>query len=126
MTSNRPYLIRAIYEWIIDNGLTPYLLVSADQPGVLVPQDFVEDGKIVLNISPTAVQELEISNDAVSFSARFSGHPMQVVVPVSSASALYARENGEGMVFPESDHDLPPEPEPEKKDSSRPSLKLVK
>lgn len=125
MNSNRPYLIRAIYEWIIDNGMTPYLLVMADQPGVVVPQDFVEDDKIILNISPTAVQQLEISNESVSFSARFSGHPMEVVVPVASASALYARENGQGMIFPEEDGQ-PPEPDPDNTKPDRPSLKLVK
>lgn len=126
MTSNRPYLIRAIYEWIIDNGMTPYLLVMADQPGVIVPQDFAEDGKIILNISPTAVHQFEVSDETVSFSARFSGHPMQVVVPVNCASALYARENGQGMVFPEETSDQPPEPDPEKKNTERPSLKIVK
>jgi len=125
MTSNRPYLIRAIYEWIIDNGMTPYLLVMADQPGVVVPQDFVEDGKIILNISPTAVQQLEINNESVSFSARFSGHPMEVVIPVASASALYARENGLGMIFPE-EGGQSPEPDPVDTKPDRPSLKLVK
>jgi len=129
MTSNRPYLIRAIYEWIIDNGLTPYLLVIADEPGVIVPQDFVEDGKIVLNISPTAVQNLQLEDESVNFSARFSGHPMQVVIPVASAAALYARENGQGMIFPEEGIDpQPPDPDQgtEKKKTSRPSLKVVK
>jgi len=128
MTSNRPYLIRAIYEWIIDNGMTPYLLVMAEDAGVIVPQDFVEDGKIVLNISPTAVQNLELGDESVSFSARFSGRPMQVVVPVESAAALYARENGQGMIFPEAEIDTPPDPDKgsEKKKAKRPSLKVVK
>lgn len=128
MTSNRPYLIRAIYEWIIDNGMTPYLLVMAEESGVIVPQDFVEDGKIVLNLSPTAVQDLQLGNESVNFSARFSGHPMQVIVPVESAAALYARENGQGMIFPEEDLDSPPDPDQgsEKKKTKRPSLKVVK
>ena len=128
MTSNRPYLLRAIYEWIIDNGMTPYLLVTADQPGVLVPQDFIEDGKIVLNISPTATQDLEITNESLRFSARFSGHPMQVVVPVAHAAALYARENGQGMVFPEEtpEDEPPPDPRSDNKRMKRPSLKIVK
>ena len=127
MTSNRPYLVRAIYEWIIDNGMTPHLLVMANTPGVIVPQDFVEDGKIVLNISPTAVQHLELGDKSISFSARFSGHPMQVVIPIESAAALYARENGQGMIFPEEEA-TPPDPDdtPDKKKSNRPNLKVVK
>ncbi len=99
MTSNRPYLIRAIYEWIVDNGMTPHLLVFADHPGVAVPRQYVEDGKIVLNISPIAVRGLVIGNDEITFSGRFGGTPMDVVVPVGQAGAIYARENGKGMVF---------------------------
>lgn len=99
MSSNRPYLIRAINEWIIDNGLTPHLLVLADHPGVVVPSQYVEDGKIVLNLSPVAIRGLQVENDQITFSGRFGGTPMNVVVPMSQAAAIYARENGKGMVF---------------------------
>ncbi len=101
MTSSRPYLLKAIYEWISDNHLTPYLLVDALQENVQVPQQFVEDGKIVLNISLTAVRNLELEKDYISFNARFSGQPMQVYIPMTAALAIYAAENGQGMVFPE-------------------------
>ncbi len=99
MTSSRPYLIRAIYEWILENNMTPHVLVEVDHPDVIVPMDFVEDGKIVLNLSPSAVQNLELRNTVITFSARFSGKSMQIMIPVNKATALYARENGQGMVF---------------------------
>ena len=83
MTPNRPYLIRAIYEWIVDNGLTPYLMVDADKQGVQVPRDYVRDGKIILNVSPAAVKELDIGNDRVLFSGRFGGTPHQVSCPAA-------------------------------------------
>ncbi len=101
MNSSRPYLVRAIHEWIVDNGLTPHLLVNATLPGNQVPTQFIEDGRIVLNLSSTAVHGLVLGNDMVTFSARFSGKPFQVCVPVNAVIALYARENGKGMVFPE-------------------------
>ena len=108
MTSSRPYLLRAIYDWIVDNGLTPYLLVNANMENVLVPTEFVSNGKIILNVAPAAVKDLEIGNDEVHFSARFSGNPMYVSVPMAAAMAIYAKENGRGMVFSD-DGDLPPE-----------------
>ncbi len=130
MTSSRPYLIRAIYEWIIDNEMTPYLLVTDTHPDIVVPREFVEDGKIVLNISPSAVQSLQMGNEDIVFSARFSGNPMQVYVPLECASALYAKENGQGMIFsinddePISEGDDPsPDPPPS---PSKPTLKIVK
>jgi stringent starvation protein B len=101
MNSSRPYLIRAIYEWIVDNGLTPHMLVNAGLPLTRVPEEFVEDGRIVLNLSVSAVQGLLLGNEQISFSARFSGKSSQIVVPVNAVIALYARENGKGMVFPE-------------------------
>ena len=110
MTSNRPYLIRAIYEWIVDNGMTPHLLVFADHPGVVVPRQYVEAGKIVLNLSPIAVRGLVIGNDQITFSGRFGGTPMDVVVPIGQAGAIYARENGKGMVFAPDESE---EPEPD-------------
>ncbi|MDT0618093.1 ClpXP protease specificity-enhancing factor [Salinisphaera sp. P385] len=111
VTSRRPYLIRAIYDWVLDNGLTPHLLVAADAVGVEVPGEFVtEDSRITINVSPTAVRNLELGNDWIHFSARFSGRPFQVNVPPGAVLALYARENGEGMLFGEAED--PPEPPP--------------
>ena len=132
MTSSRPYLLRAMYEWIVDNGLTPHILVFADEEGVIVPQEYVEGGKIVLNINPSAVRGLVIGNEEITFSGRFSGKPMDIVVPVRSAVAIYARENGKGMVFSPEDGDSPTDPDngppsPEEKPSGgRPALKIVK
>lgn len=100
MTSNRPYLIRALYEWIIDNQMTPHLLVEVVHDEVKVPTQFVQDGRIVLNVAPSAVQALEMGNDYILFSARFSGQAMDVVIPVNHVMAIYARETGEGMAFP--------------------------
>ena len=126
MTPSRPYLLRALYEWIVDNGLTPYLLVDATHEDADVPQEFVEDGKIVLNIAPMAVQSLTLENEWVSFRARFSGRPFSVYVPMQAALAIYARENGRGMFFqPEEDEedDTPTPPRPPR---GKPALKLVK
>ena len=99
MTPKRPYLVRALYDWIVDSDLTPYVLVQVDGPDVVVPQDFVEDGRIVLNISPAAVRALALENDVVTFSGRFGGRPFNVVAPMRSVSAIYAKETGEGMMF---------------------------
>ncbi|MDX1491212.1 MAG: ClpXP protease specificity-enhancing factor [Pseudohongiellaceae bacterium] len=140
MTSSRPYILRALYEWIVENSCTPYILVNAFGPGVQVPQEHVKDGQIVLNISPSAVQGLHIGDEAVDFSGRFAGIPTPVYVPVGSVLGIYARENGQGMVFEQEE----PMPEPPsggddrpkssiKKDASkpkpgasRPSLRVVK
>ncbi|CAO1662900.1 MULTISPECIES: ClpXP protease specificity-enhancing factor [Salinicola] len=99
MLTSRPYLARALYEWLLDNEQTPYIVVDAGKPDVKVPQQFVQNGQIVLNIAPAAVRDLMIDNAAVTFGARFSGQPMQVVVPMDALIAIYARENGVGMVF---------------------------
>lgn len=99
MNSRLPYLLRATYEWIVDNNCTPYLVVDAMQPNVSVPQQFVQDGQITLNASMTATQHLEMTNEAVTFSARFSGRVEHIYVPVDAVLAIYARENGEGLVF---------------------------
>jgi stringent starvation protein B len=132
MTSSRPYLLRAIYDWIADNGLTPYLLVNATLDNVMVPTEYVSNGKIILNIAPAAVQNFEIDNDEVRFNARFSGNPMFVCVPMPAAMAIYAKENGRGMVFTEED-DTPPEPTDtsdgeggEKVKAKPPNLRVVK
>ncbi|TMN92247.1 ClpXP protease specificity-enhancing factor [Pseudoalteromonas phenolica] len=99
MTPNRPYLLRAFYDWIVDNDCTPHLVVNAEYPAVQVPVQFVQDGQIVLNISPSAVTQFDMDNQQLSFNARFSGQPMQVYVPMGAILAIYARENGEGTVF---------------------------
>lgn len=99
MLSSRPYLARGLYEWLLDNDQTPYVVVDAEQPGVSVPRQFVQNGQIVLNVGPAAVRDLHIENDAISFHARFGGQPMQVVVPMPALVAIYAKENGVGMVF---------------------------
>jgi stringent starvation protein B len=101
MTSHRPYLLRALYEWIADNDMTPHLLVDAGQPGVQVPPHTIRDGKVVLNIAARAVSTLELGNDAVRFTARFGGVSHPVSVPVSAVLAIYARETGQGMALPE-------------------------
>ncbi|PKM45800.1 MAG: ClpXP protease specificity-enhancing factor [Gammaproteobacteria bacterium HGW-Gammaproteobacteria-1] len=125
MTSSRPYLLRALYEWIVDNEMTPHILVDAAYPGTSVPQQFVENGKIVLNVGPNAVQGLSLGNEAVGFSARFGGIANHIVVPMGAVQAIYARENGRGMVFAEEDGSTPPPPsEPE--GGKKPSLRVVK
>ena len=116
MTSHRPYLLRALYEWIVDNGMTPHVLVDAGQPGVRVPPQVVKDGKVVLNIAERAVAGLQMDNEAIRFSARFGGVSHPVDVPVAAVVAIYARETGQGMVLPEditgpsSSDDDPPSP----------------
>ena len=110
MTSNRPYLLRALYDWICDNQLTPYVLVDASGDNLNIPHEFVEDGKIVLNISPSAVRELDLNNDYINFKARFSGKSMNVYFPQHAVQAIYAKENGRGMVFPEEEVDPTDEP----------------
>ncbi len=101
MTSHRPYLLRALYEWIADNGMTPHLLVDAAKPGVQVPASAVSDGQVVLNIADRAVAGLDMGNEAISFTARFGGVGHRVSVPVSAVLAMYARETGQGMALPE-------------------------
>jgi stringent starvation protein B len=107
MTSNRPYLLRAIYDWISDNGLTPYVLVDAAQPGVKVPAHVVKNGQVVLNLAMRAVANLDLGNDRIAFQARFSGVSQSIVIPVQAVLALYAQENGQGMMFPADENDTP-------------------
>ncbi len=121
-TSNKPYLLRAIYDWVVDNEATPHILISALNTKVDVPQQFVEDGKIILNISPSAASNLLIDNDGVSFSARFGGKPFTIYSPIGSVLALYASETGEGMSFEEEDFDETP---PDGPDDKPPSPKSV-
>ena len=99
-TSTRPYLIRALYEWCTDNGFTPYVAVQVDDT-VQVPREYVKDGEIVLNISFDATSSLKLGNDLIEFSARFAGTAREIMVPVDRVIAIYARENGQGMAFPQ-------------------------
>ena len=106
LSPRRPYLLRAFYEWLLDNQLTPHLVVDVTLPGVLVPLEYARDGQIVLNIAPRAVGNLELANDEVRFNARFGGVPRQVSVPLAAVLAIYARENGAGTMFePEAAYD---------------------
>jgi stringent starvation protein B len=100
MTSSKPYLVRALYEWILDNDTTPYILVDTSSEQVLIPPGIANDGKVVLNLAPQAIQHLEMNNEYLSFSARFNGVSEDIYCPMSSLMAIYARENGEGMMFP--------------------------
>ena len=136
MTSTRPYLIRALYEWIEDNGLTPHILVDATAPGVIVPKQHVREGQIVLNINPAAVRDLRLGNEWIEFSARFGGVARTIQIPVTAVLAIYARESGQGMAFGEepSGEEPPPPDKPDKPDqpdqpprpSRKPVLKIVK
>lgn len=99
LTPSRPYLLRAYYDWLMDNQLTPHVVVDAFVKGTQVPQQYVKDGQIVLNIAAGAVGNLQISNEFVEFNARFGGVPQQVLLPMASIVAIYARENGAGTVF---------------------------
>jgi len=123
MTSNRPYLVRAIYEWIVDNGMTPHLVVDATMSGVEVPGSFVEDGRIVLNVAPASVRGLDLGNEHILFGARFSGQHFDVAVPLKAVMAIYARENGKGLAFPPDEDETPPE---EPGPRGPPSLRIVR
>ena len=122
MTSSRPYLIRALYEWIVDNSLTPHLLVDIQVEGVDAPVEFAENGKLVLNLSPRAVRGLSMGNELVTFDARFSGRSRRVSVPVPAVLAIYARENGQGMLFSDRDDGG----EPPEGGGGKPRLRVVK
>src|SRR5688572_3683926 len=123
MNSSRPYLIRAIYQWIVDNGTTPHLLVDASLYGVRVPREYVENEKIILNIGPMAAHGLQLGNEQIDFSARFAGKSSYVSVPVQSVLAIYARENGQGMVFNE---ERRKDPQAGKEKPKKPHLRVVK
>lgn len=116
-TSTRPYLIRALYEWCTDNGLTPYVAVQVDD-SVQVPREYVKDGEIVLNISFDATSALKLGNDLIAFSARFAGKAREIMIPVERVIAIYARENGQGMAFPRA---VPPVPVPAAAGSATPA-----
>ncbi len=131
MTPNKPYLIRALYEWLLDNNATPYIMVDSTKENVEIPPGIDQGGQVVLNIAPRAVQGLELDNEYIAFSARFSGTPFNVYVPITAVMAIYSMEDGEGMMFAETEQTTPPDgdgdgksqqPEP----SSKPGLKIVK
>ncbi len=140
MTPNRPYLLRAFFDWIVDNDCTPHIIVDAHHPMVAVPQEFVKDGQIVLNIAPRAVTNLSLDGDDVQFSARFNGMPVDIYVPIAGVLGIYAQENGKGMMFEAEESIAPPPappaivkrksmPKPESTEStskSKPSLRVVK
>ena len=134
--SRRPYLIRAIFDWATENGFTPHMVVAADYEGVSVPKEHVHEGRITLNISPMAVQNLDLDSEPIWFSARFSGRSFEVIVPSGAVIAVFARENGEGVVFGEVEPPTPGDKQekpvveepskPEKAKGARAHLKLVK
>lgn len=138
MTSSRPYLIRAMYQWITDNGMTPHLLVDVAIDGVQVPTEHVQNGKIILNVAPMAIGALILGDEEITFSARFSGKSMSIYFPIEAVLAVYAKENGQGMMFSEDDgavssdseDDDGPDPDPDSGPGSskakRPSLRVVK
>jgi stringent starvation protein B len=139
LTSSKPYLLRALLDWIIDNSLTPYIVVNAELPGVRVPRQHVKDGQIILNISPSATSHFEMNNSKLQFRATFSGSLFEVLMPIHAIQAIYARENGQGMAF---NMDIPggdggddggesleftEQPEkPAEEKPKRPQLKIVK
>lgn len=129
MTSNKPYLIRAFYDWIVDNQLTPYILVDAAYPGIQVPKEHVRHGRIVLNISPSATRGLLLENDRIVFTARFSGQTEQLFLSPNAVLEIYAKENGRGIAFAVEEGDEPPpsvSASPTETSVKKPSLKLVK
>lgn len=131
MTSNKPYLIRAFYDWILDNELTPYIAVDANYPNVMVPEQYIDDGQIVLNVAPASVGAISMTGDVIEFSARFGGKVQNLYVPFEAVGAIYARENGVGSSFdieyPEEGEEAVEQSEtakPEKK--GKPTLSIVK
>ena len=131
MSSNRPYLLRAMREWILDNDLTPHLLVDATAEGAAVPTDYVDEDKIILNVSPSAIEAEDFGNEWIFFSARFAGVSFDIQLPMQSIVAIYAKENGQGMVFhdeqsDQEDDDQAPDPDSGPGRPGKPHLKLIK
>ncbi len=126
MTSSRPYLIRAMYQWIVDNGMTPHLLVDASNEGCMVPVEHVQDGKIVLNIAPMAISGLTLGDEDITFSARFSGKSQSIQAPVQAVLAVYAKENGQGMMFSEDESTTDAGGDDPDPDKPKPTLRVVK
>ncbi len=119
-------MIRAINEWLLDNQKTPYILVDADAEGVDVPDQYIDNGKIILNIGPQSVEGLRIENEELTFLARFNGVSQLISIPISSVMAVYAKENGRGMMFKEDEDDSPNPDDNDTKPPTRPTLKVVK
>jgi stringent starvation protein B len=127
MTSNRPYLLRALYEWIAENRMTPHVLVEAGADGVDVPDQAIQKGKVILNIDNAAVRELDLGNEWLTFKARFSGSEHRVSVPIDAVLAIYSKENGQGMMFAQDGETVPPtDTDPIEQPEKRPHLKIVK
>jgi stringent starvation protein B len=127
MTSSRSYLVRALYQWIVDNGVTPYVLVDAAVKGVDVPVQYIQDGKIVLNVAPMAVHNLTLGDNEITFNARFSGKPTNIFVPIQAVLAIYAKENGQGMMFTEEPGgSIPPDGGDGSSVAAKPKLRVVK
>jgi stringent starvation protein B len=142
MTSNRPYLVRAMFDWLVDNDCTPHIVVNAYYPEVSVPQQYISKGQIILNIAPRATTNFVMDNEAIAFSTRFGGVPTQLYIPTMAVMGIYARENGQGLMFEmdevdgvsstlDEDGDGQPEPpKPRNKGPNgskpKPSLKVVK
>lgn len=126
MKSSKPYLISAIYEWIVDNDSTPHVLVKTDYPGVIVPDGFANDGQIVLNISMSAVSHFVMDKKVLSFNARFKGSEQSVYVPMGAIVGIYARENGQGMMFEADPVSVEQEPTKLPEVKGKPFLKIVK
>jgi len=135
MTSSRPYIIRALYEWILDNNCTPHILVSTEYPSVQVPNGFAKNGQITLNLSPSAVRGLHVDNEGLSFEGRFAGISYRLYIPIGAVLAIYAREDGQGMAFnqepapsetnSDESSDPPPTASPPRP-SGKPNLRIVK
>ena len=125
MTSSKPYLVRAFYDWISDNGLTPYIVVDVSVYGVLVPMAYVNDGQIVLNISSSAVGAISMAGDNIEFSARFSGKLEHIVVPFGAVAAIYAKENGAGTQLPIEHPEVTEQAEVDESKESTASLQSV-
>ena len=138
MKPRRPYLLRALYEWILDSDEVPNILVDTEVAGVIVPTEYVQDGQIVLNISPTAVKDLSLGNDYVMCFGRFSGRNFEIVLPIESIRAIYCRDSGQGLAFEDEAFDAQSEDKavtepsksdgdkkPEDKNGSGPTLRLV-
>lgn len=126
LSLQRPYLLRAMHEWMTDNALTPHLVVDARDASLGLPAEHLREGKIVLNVSYAATRGLVVGNDAVSFEARFNGVPRSLAIPIEAVLGIYARENGQGMVFSEESPPEPPTDDTEPPDGKRPSLRVVK
>ncbi len=126
MTSSKPYLLRALYQWILENESTPYILVDTSSEQVLIPSGIASDGKVVLNLAPAAIQNLEMTNEHISLSARFNGVDESIFCPISSLLAIYARENGEGMMFPAEETDSAQADDAESSDRAKPRIPTLK